>query len=158
MKKIFMMLVMTGFMTACNKPTAPENAATPSAAVPTTPAPETKPQDAPAPEATAPATDDMERIQLAKGASDTDLDIVLDARETKKFVAFVAKGYMTCIMPNADLGSKITVKVDGKTRNLAEDGPCGEHATKAGDQVIEFINNGNKEFPFVANVSFNEHM
>lgn len=133
----------------------------PAASAPTTsaPAPTAKPETpAPEPKAEEAISSGTERIKLDKGASDTDLDINLDARETKKYVAFVAKGFMTCIMPNTDLGSKVTVKVNGVTRNLAEDGPCGEHAKTAGDQTIEFINNGNKEIPFVANVSFNEHM
>ena len=95
---------------------------------------------------------------MAKGASDADLNIILDARETKSYVAFVQKGFMTCIMPNTDLGAKVTVKVNGEVRDLAEDGPCSDHATESGDQTIEFINNGNKEIPFMANVSFNEHM
>ncbi len=101
---------------------------------------------------------EVERITLKKGASDTDLNIILEARETKSYVARVEKGFMTCIMPNTELGEKVTIKVGGKVRDIAENGPCGEHASQSGDQVIEFINNGNKEIPFVANVSFNEHM
>lgn len=97
-----------------------------------------------------------ERIKLAKGESDVDLDINLDARETKAYVAFVGKGKMTCIVPNTNLGTKVTIKINGKVLN-PNASTCSAHSTKAEDQVIEFINNGNKEIPFMATVGFHEH-
>lgn len=97
-----------------------------------------------------------ERIKLAKGESDVDLDINLDARETKTYVAFVGKGKMTCIVPNTNLGSKVTIMINGKVLN-PNVSTCSAHSTKAEDQVIEFINNGNKEIPFMATVGFHEH-
>ncbi|MFT3744650.1 MAG: hypothetical protein QM785_10205 [Pyrinomonadaceae bacterium] len=97
-----------------------------------------------------------ERIKLAKGESDVDLDINLDARETKTYVAYVGKGKMTCILPNTNLGTKVTIKINGKVLN-PNVSTCSAHSAKAEDQVIEFINNGNKEIPFMATVGFHEH-
>lgn len=98
---------------------------------------------------------EAERIKLAKGKSDVDLDIQLEGKTTKKYVAFVAKGYMTCIMPETSLGSGVTIKVNGKVHN-PDNGPCTKHSTVAGDQFIEFINNGNKEKNFSVSVGFHQ--
>lgn len=96
-----------------------------------------------------------ERINLAKGESDADLDINLDARETKTYVAFVGKGKMTCIVPNTNLGSKVSIRINGKILN-PNVSTCSARSLKAEDQVIEFINNGNKEIPFMATVGFHD--
>lgn len=97
-----------------------------------------------------------ERIKLAKGKSDVDLDIQLDSKASKKYVAFVAKGYMTCVMPETSLDSGIVIKINGKVHN-PNNGPCTKHSTAAGDQFIEFINNGNKEKNFTVSVGFHQH-
>jgi hypothetical protein len=102
------------------------------------------------------ASEESERIQFAKGQSSVDLDIQLEGKATKKYVAFVKKGFMTCIMPETSLGSGVTIKINGKVHN-PDNGPCTAHSTKAGDQTIEFINNGNKEKNITVTVSFNEH-
>lgn len=97
-----------------------------------------------------------ERIKLAKGKSDVDLDIQLEGRATKKYVAFVGKGYMTCIVPATNLGTGVTIKVNGKVLN-PNNSTCTAHSTAAGDQFIEFINNGNKEKGFSVSVGFHQH-
>ncbi|MBL7978140.1 MAG: hypothetical protein JNN12_07345 [Bacteroidetes Order II. Incertae sedis bacterium] len=161
MKKNIYFLLLVFVLPGCgNNASAPE--AKPESAPTTSSVPK---EETPVPDETSDEIESAEttgsqseRIKLAKGASDTDLKITLDAGETKAYVAFVQKGFMTCIMPDTDLGTKVTVTVNGKVRDLAEDGPCSDHATKSGDQTIAFTNNGNKEIPFMANLSFNEHM
>ncbi len=117
----------------------------------------TKPTPAPATETGGADGQTTERIQLAKGKSDTDLQVSLAPKQSKKYVAFVAKGYMTCIGPFESLDSNVTIKLNGKALDLAENGPCSEHAKTAGDQHIEFTNNGNKQVSFSAPVGFHEH-
>lgn len=97
-----------------------------------------------------------ERIKLAKGQSDVDLDIQIEGRKTKKYVAYVAKGYMTCIVPATNLGTGVTIKVNGKVLN-PNNSTCTAHSTAAGDQMIEFINNGNREKGFSVTVGFHQH-
>jgi len=99
---------------------------------------------------------DAERIQIARGESGADLNIQLEGKTTKKYVAFVAKGYMTCVMPETELGSGVTIKINGKVHN-PDNGPCTTHSTKAGDQTIEFINNGNNVKNITVSISFNQH-
>ncbi len=117
----------------------------------------TNPTPAPATETVGADGQTAERIQLAKGKSDTDLKVALAPKQRKKYVAFVAKGYMTCIGPFESLDSNITIKLNGKALDLAENGPCSEHAKTAGDQVIEFTNKGDKQVSFSAPVGFHEH-
>ena len=100
---------------------------------------------------------DKERIQLAKGASGVDLNIQLEGNATKKYVAFVTKGYMTCVMPETSLGAGVTIKINGKVHNPDNDGPCTAHSTKAKDQTIEFINNDNNVKNINVSISFNKH-
>lgn len=97
-----------------------------------------------------------ERIKLAKGQSDVDLDLQIEGRETKKYVAYVGKGYMTCIVPATNLGTGVTIKVNGKILN-PNNSTCTAHSVTAGDQTIEFINNGNKEKGFSVSVGFHQH-
>lgn len=97
-----------------------------------------------------------ERIKLAKRQSDVDLDLQIEGRETKKYVAYVGKGYMTCIVPATNLGTGVTIKVNGKVLN-PNNSTCTAHSTAAGDQTIEFINNGNKEKGFSVSVGFHQH-
>ena len=99
---------------------------------------------------------DAERLKFAKGQSDVDLDLQIEGRETKKYVAYVAKGYMTCIVPATNLGTGVTIKVNGKVLN-PNNSTCTAHSTAAGDQIIEFINNGNKEKGFSVTVGFHQH-
>lgn len=99
---------------------------------------------------------EAERIKFAKGKSDVDLDLQIEGRATKKYVAFVGKGYMTCIVPSTNLGSGVTIKVNGKVLN-PNNSTCTTHSTAAGDQFIEFINNGNKEKGFSVSIGFHQH-
>lgn len=47
---------------------------------------------------------------------------------------------MICIMPGEDLDAGITVKLNRKLLDLAENGPCSKHTTKAGNHTIEIGN------------------
>ncbi len=98
-----------------------------------------------------------ERIKVAKGKTDAEISGNLAAKGVKKYVAAVGKGLMIGIMPGEDLNGKITVKLDGKLLNLAENGPCSKHTTKAGDHIIEIGNSGTKALPFTFTVGFYEH-
>lgn len=98
---------------------------------------------------------EAERIQLSKGQTDADLDLQLEGKETRSYVAYVLKGYMTCIMPQTNLGSGVTIKVNGNVLN-PNNGPCTARSTTAGDQIIEFINNGNREKNFTVSVGFHQ--
>ena len=100
--------------------------------------------------------DDAERIELARGASDVELYIELAPGETKKFVAYVKKGYMTCIRTDKDFGAQLTIQAGGFFAN-SENGPCSEHQDKAGDMPIWFVNNGSKKLKFTATVGFHQH-
>lgn len=98
-----------------------------------------------------------ERIKVAKGETDAEISGNLAAKKSKKYVANVGKGLMICIQPGEDLNSKITVKLNGKLLNIAENGPCSKHTTKAGDHFIEIGNSGTKALPFSFTVGFYEH-
>ncbi len=98
-----------------------------------------------------------ERIKVPKGETDAEISGNLAAKKSKKYVAAVGKGLMICIMPGEDLNAKITVKLNGKLLNLAENGPCSKHTTKAGDHFIEIGNSGTKALPFTFTVGFYEH-
>lgn len=132
--------------TADNKPATTTNAA----------APKSDDSASGADSSSETGSEESEKIQFAKGQSSVDLDIQLEGKATKKYVAFVAKGFMTCVMPETSLGSSITIKVNGKVHN-PDNGPCTAHSTKAGDQIIEFINNGGSVKNITVSISFNQH-
>jgi hypothetical protein len=98
-----------------------------------------------------------ERIKVPKGKTDAEISGNLAPKKSKKYVAGVGKGLMICIMPGEDVNAKITVKLDGKLLDLAENGPCSEHTKKAGDHTIEIGNSGTKALPFTFTVGFYEH-
>jgi hypothetical protein len=160
MNRLLLMIVLLGLLTAaCSTASnsAAQNSNAPASAAAENKATQAKTSTtAPAQKTSESSVQGAERIKLARGESDTDLTVNLGAGETKKFVAYVTKGFMVCIMRNADSGSRVTIKVNGKIRN-PDDGPCGEHAKAAGDQVIEFTNNGDSAIPFGVSVGFHEH-
>lgn len=98
-----------------------------------------------------------ERIQLARGSSDVDLEITLAPNQTKQFVAMVKKGFMVCIVPNKSLGSTVSIGVDAKDFDPSN-GPCTPHALETRDQYIYFENRTKRPITFTVSVGFHEKM
>lgn len=139
----------TGSSTNTNSSnTSPSNTGT---AGTTTPKPSTEtPKTSPSNETQA------ERIQLPKGEQVAVISGTLGSKDSKKYVAYVIKGNMICIVPSDDLASNIRVKLDGKEFDF-RDSTCGEHQTTTKEHIIEIYNNADKNSAFKFDVGFSEH-
>ena len=97
-----------------------------------------------------------ERIQLPKGEQVAVLSGTLGAKQSKKYVAYVIKGNLICIVPSDDLNANIKARLDGKEFDF-RDSTCTEHQTQTKDHTIEIYNSGSGNSPFQLDVGFSEH-
>lgn len=99
---------------------------------------------------------DTERIQLPKGEQVAVISGTLGANESKKYVAYVIKGNLICIVPSDNLNANIKARLDGKEFDF-RDSTCAEHQKQTGDHTIKIYNSGSGNSAFQFDVGFSEH-
>lgn len=99
---------------------------------------------------------DAERIQLPKGEQVAVISGTLGANESKKYVAYVIKGNLICIVPSEELNANIKARLDGREFDF-RDSTCTEHQGQTKDHTIEIYNSGSETNSFQFDVGFSEH-